>query len=129
MTQKDYINQILTPVVKPWIQQHQSFVLEEDQDSGHGTSRSNIVRTWKHDNGLQSYFNCSSSPDLSPIENTWQPLKQYVQKYQHWDPSETRQLAYEGWDTIRQYWINKQVNTMPKRLQNVIDVEGRMTGW
>lgn len=37
----------------------------------------NIVRTWKErkENGLESYFNCHSSPDLAPIENCWQPVK------------------------------------------------------
>ncbi|KAF1977077.1 hypothetical protein BU23DRAFT_662430 [Bimuria novae-zelandiae CBS 107.79] len=69
MTQRAYINQILKPIVKPWIKHQPSFVLEEDRDSGHGTSKSNIVRTWKQANSLNSYFNYSSSPDLLPIEN------------------------------------------------------------
>jgi hypothetical protein len=30
MTQKDYINQILKPVVQPWIDRGDDFVLEED---------------------------------------------------------------------------------------------------
>lgn len=38
MTQQAYINQILDLIVKPWIWHHPYFVLEEDQDSGHGTS-------------------------------------------------------------------------------------------
>jgi hypothetical protein len=69
MTQRAYIDMILEPVVKPWLKDRKSFILEEDQDLGHSTSQINIVRTWKQQNGLQSYFNCSSSPDLAPIEN------------------------------------------------------------
>lgn len=69
MTQQVYIDQILEPVVKPWIESGQHFVLEEDGDSGHGPGKSNIVRTWKEQHGLKHYFNCASSPDLSPIEN------------------------------------------------------------
>ncbi|KAF2193554.1 hypothetical protein K469DRAFT_734875 [Zopfia rhizophila CBS 207.26] len=90
MTQKDYIKQILEP----------QFILEEDRDSGHGPSKSNIVRTWKQKHNLQHYFNYHSSPDLSPIENCWQPPKQY--------------LAIEGWD---------------KRLKDVIAKEGQLTGY
>lgn len=39
-----------------------NFVLEEDGDSRHGTGKSNIVRTWKEQNGLEAYFNCHDSP-------------------------------------------------------------------
>ena len=44
MSHEVYINQILEPVVKPWIQSGQDFVLKEDDDSGHGTGSNNIVR-------------------------------------------------------------------------------------
>jgi len=44
MTLQDYRDQILEPIVKPWIQEEQDFVLKEDGDSGHGLSKSNIVR-------------------------------------------------------------------------------------
>ena len=47
MSQQVYIDQILEPIVKPWIQTHQDFVLEEDGNSGHGPGKLNIVRIWK----------------------------------------------------------------------------------
>ncbi|KAF2194324.1 hypothetical protein K469DRAFT_727625 [Zopfia rhizophila CBS 207.26] len=68
------------------------FILEEDGDSGHGPGKSNIGRTWKQKHDLKHYFNCPSSPDLSPIENCWQPPKQY----------DTRELALEGWERVSQ---------------------------
>ena len=70
MTQDVYINQILIPVVLPWILRGEDFVLEEDGDSGHGPSSANRVRRWKHQHGLDYYFNCGLSPDLAPIENS-----------------------------------------------------------
>ena len=96
MSQRVYIDQILGPVVKPWIEAHHDFVLEEDGDSGHGPGKSNIVRTWKQENNLEYYFNCHSSPDLSPIENCWQPVKQHLHKYPHWDDNTTKELISEG---------------------------------
>jgi hypothetical protein len=85
MTQKAYIEQILEPIVQPWIDRGDDFVLEEDGDSGHGPPRSvgNIVKTWKKDHGLEHYFNCPGSPDLTPIEDAWQPTKQHVRHYGH----------------------------------------------
>ena len=60
MCQKVYIDQILEPIVKSWIDAHYNFVLEEDGDSGYGPGKSNIVYTWKEANGLEFYFNSHS---------------------------------------------------------------------
>lgn len=64
MTYQVYINSILKPVIKPWLEAGHEFVLE-DGDSGHGTGRANPVRKWK------CYLNCAHSPDLGPIKNCW----------------------------------------------------------
>ena len=112
MSQRVYIDQILDPIVKPWLDQGHNFVLEEDGDSGHGPGKSNIVRTWKEEHGLEHYFNCPSSPDLSPIENCWQPVKQELYKYPHWDDETTKGLIYEGWSHVSQGFINEKVVTI-----------------
>ena len=54
MNHQAYIGKILELIVKPWIEAKQDFVLEEDGDSGPG--KSNIVRTWKQEHGLEFYF-------------------------------------------------------------------------
>ena len=129
MSQRVYIDSILEPIVKPWIEAKHDFVLEEDGDSGHGPGKSNIVRTWKQNNDLKHYFNCPCSPDLAPIENCWQAPKQYLKKYPHWDDDTTKGLIYEGWANVSQAFINERVSTMPDRLRAVLDGEGKMTGY
>ena len=94
------------PIVKP---AHHDFLLEEDGDSGHGPGKSNVVRIWKEQNGLESYFNSHNSPDLAPIENCWQPVKQTLRKYQGWDDATTKELIYEGWTHVTQKFINEKV--------------------
>jgi hypothetical protein len=71
ITMKVYRDEILEGVVKPWLRRGDYFVLEEDRDSSHGIGGSDrsIVKQWKKKNGLHHYFNCSTSPDLAPIEN------------------------------------------------------------
>ena len=123
-----YRDVILEPVVKPWIKYGQHFILEEDDDSGHGTGKNNIVRTWKEQNGLEYYFNYHSSPDLSPIKNCWQAPKAYIRKYPHWDDRSIRSLIYKGWSTVSQKEINKKVHSMPQRLKDMIELDGQMTG-
>jgi hypothetical protein len=129
LTLKVYLEQILKPIVKPCIENHPRFVLEEDGDSGHETGSKNIVRTWKQENKLKHYFNCASSPDLCPIENMWQVPKQKLRKYPHWDDHTTKGLIYEGWSHVSQKYINEKFSTMSERLKVVIEEEGRMTGY
>lgn len=43
-----HIDQILEPVIKPWLLAGHDFALEEDGDSGHGKAKNkNIGRIWK----------------------------------------------------------------------------------
>jgi len=128
MSQQVYRDVNLQPVIKPWLDVGQRFILEEDGDSGHGPSKQNIVRTWKQQNGLQYYFNCANSPDLAPIENCWRAPKQTLKKYPHWDDSTTREQIREGWEALQQKTINKWIDSMPQRLQDVIDSDGQLTG-
>jgi len=126
MTLLDYKDQILNSVIKLWIQQEDDFVLEEDDNSGHRTGKSNIVRKWKAKNRLKLYFNCASSSDLSPIENCWQLTKVQLRKYLHWDEATTKDLIYKSWrDLVSQDFINRRVKSVPWRLQDIIDSRGQ----
>ena len=130
MSMEIYINTILDPVVKPWIEQGDDFVMEEDGDSGHGArSKNNPVVKWKKQHGLESYYNCASSPDLSPIENCWQIPKRHISKYLHWDDTTMKDLAREGWAKMSQHFINERIKTMPDRFRAVISGGGVMTGY
>ena len=62
MSQRVYIDQILQPIVKPWIEAHYDFVLEEDGDSGHGPGKSNVVRTWKETNSTSTVTHHQTLP-------------------------------------------------------------------
>lgn len=39
MSQDVYVKKILEPMIKPWIERRDEFILEENEDSGHGTRR------------------------------------------------------------------------------------------
>lgn len=104
-------------------------MLEEDGDSGHRPGKSDIVRTWKQENNLEYYFNWHPSPDLSPIENCWQSVKQNRHKDPHWDDNTTKELIYEGWTHVSRDFINDKVALMPERLEAVRAGEGEMTDY
>lgn len=123
MTQVVYLN-LLKQELADW---PAHWALEEDGDSGHGKSANNPVRKWKEAQGLKYYFNCTYSPDLAPIENAWQAPKAALAKTDAWDDDTIWEVAEEAWNKMKQKTINKWVETMPLRLQTVIDMEGQMT--
>ncbi len=121
------IDQILKPVVKPWLLEKQDFVLEEDGDSWYDKAKNcNIVTNWEEENNIEYFFNCASFPDFSPIENCRQPLKQHLKKYPHSDGRTINQLIVEGWDLVSQRYINEKCRSIPKRLRAVNKAEGDM---
>ena len=125
MTQKVYL-ELLQAECTSW---PSDAVLEEDRDSGHGTSESNPIRTWKEQQCLLHYFNCVRSPDLSPIENAWQAPKAHVRKFASWDDESVWKVSQEGWNKLPQKTINAWIDSMPARLQAVIDGKGQMTAY
>ena len=122
-----YINSILGPVVKPWLEAGHDFVLKEDGDLGHGSGWATRVRKWKEEQGLKTYFNCAHSP--TPIENCRPIPQSRVRKYPHWGDSTWEELIREGWARVSQEFINSKVDEMPERLQAVLDSHGNMTGY
>ena len=130
MSQSVYIDQILRPYVKEWIDNGDSFILEEDRDSGHGPNDNyNKVRKYKNEIGLDFYFNSPKSPDISVIESSFQPLKQFLAHTGHFDIETLKQRAEKGWNEhLSQAFINKQVQGMEDRIYDLLDGDGRMTG-
>ncbi|KAL8367198.1 hypothetical protein RB599_010276 [Gaeumannomyces hyphopodioides] len=127
MTLKVYRDKILEPVVGQWIRDGHNFVLEEDNDSGHGTGKKNIVKTWKEENGLQSYWNCSVSPDIPAIEKAWQAPKNKVGGQPVYNDETVIELAEEAWKDQAQETINGYVDEIPRILSKIIEGEGKMT--
>jgi len=131
MSLQIYHDEILEGVVRPWLDAGQHFVLEEDGDSGHGTGRNstNIVKDWKEAHGLKHYFNTPGSPDLSPIENCWRAVKQYVRANVSITGPSLIELVLAGWARITKASINKMVDSMVERMKAVLAGDGQMTGY
>jgi hypothetical protein len=138
MTKELYLKQILKGTVKKWKEKGEDFVLEEDRDSGHGTSKKRRkdgtfacpVARWKEENGVESFFNAPASPDLSPIENAW--------GYEKHDLRQQDQLQYEHFkaEIMRVWWsIPEQLienlilgrrDGMKARIEEMFNHDGRM---
>jgi hypothetical protein len=67
------------------------------------------------------------SPDINPIENLWSLLETKIRKCK----CSSRQMLIENlkdeWDKIGQEVSANLVNSMPRRLQAIIDAKGLHT--
>lgn len=102
------------------------FVFQDDNAPVH---RANSVLTWKEENLISSLPWPAQSPDLNPIEHLWDHLGRKVQKHKP-QPKNRRELIAvleEEWVKIEENVLEKLVNSMPKRVKDVISSKGYPT--
>lgn len=96
----------------------------QDNDPKHTSYR---VRTWLLYNCRNVIKTPAQSPDLNVIENLWLTLKNKVNSAPISNRNELKVKITEAWDTISPEYTRKLVESMPRRLQAVIDNEGGPT--
>ncbi|KAI7942321.1 hypothetical protein MJO28_012348 [Puccinia striiformis f. sp. tritici] len=72
----------------------------------------------------------SQSPDLNPIENVWKVLKTNVQNFYHpRSVDEMHEALRQAWDDFPSSTLIHIIDSMPGRMQAVIEAEGGPTRW
>lgn len=68
------------------------------------------------------------SPDLSPIENVWPYMKDWMElqvpDIQDLELPALRELVEEAWQAVPEDWLRRLAHSMPRRLQMCIDAGG-----
>ena len=81
--------------------------------------------------GMECWQHPPNSPDLNPIENIWYLIKHIVTtEYSHITSESELQLAVNHiWDSFDNDQFNYLIESMPERLQAVVDAKGGSTKW
>jgi hypothetical protein len=139
MTKEVYLKQILKGTVKKWKERGEDFILEEDRDSGHGTSKKRRkdgqficeVARWKEQNGVESFFNAPASPDLSPIENAWGYEKREIRQQDRLQYDHFKAEILQIWVDIPEQLVENLIlgrrDGMKARIEEMFAHDGRMT--
>lgn len=101
-----------------------NFMFYQDNDPKH--------TSWNAKNWL--LYNCpkvlatpAQSPDMNPIEHLWGELKKRLASRCVSSKSQLKQAVLEEWEKIEPTYCKKLVESMPRRLQEVIKYKGRST--
>lgn len=127
LTAARYINEILQDFVTPYAPFiGENFILMHDNARPHAAR---IVTEYLNEVGIPPMAWPSRSPDLNPIEHVWDMLGRKVRSRV---PSprtldELRNVLLEEWEAIPQHAIYSLIESMPRRMNAVIQARGGNT--
>lgn len=130
MTAARYRQQVLEPLLLEFYQEmSEERGLVAFQQDGAGCHRAGVTRKWLKDHLIDVFPHPASSPDMSPIEAVWHVLKEKIRKRPRSPTTqeELKQAVYEAWDEITEEEIDKYVQSMQNRVQDLINAKGGHT--
>ena len=94
-----------------------NWVLLEDNDPKH---KAKIVQQYREEKNIERITWPSNSPDLNPIENVWNVMKNQVAELQPSNLTQLQSLIKKVWNNFPQKMAQNLINSMPSRLNQVI---------
>ena len=103
-----------------------TYVFQHDNDPKHTTK---IVNKFIDENGTSVLPWPPQSMDLNPTEHLWDELERQIPKTQRYTKSKFITAIESKWNEITADTLKKLINSMPRRLLEVIKVKGYQTSY
>jgi transposase len=102
----------------------EEWIFQHDNDPKH---TSKVVKDWLASNRIQVLKWPAQSPDLNPIENLWKELGHRVGSRNHSNRVDLLQHLQEEWAKIPSDFLEKLIESMPRRCEAIIASKGIAT--
>lgn len=118
--------EILQTKMKPFAVDNmpQNWVFQQDNDPKH---KSNLVKNWLNHNNITVLDWPAQSPDLNPIENLWGMFEREMQGQKYSKTEDLFEALHKHWNQLSKGYLEKLVDSMPRRCQEVIKNKGYCT--
>ena len=124
----DSYRQVLETEMVPYARAHFgcNFLFQQDNAPAHRARR---TQEFFQEEDIEQLPWPAYSPDLNPIEHCWDGLDRAVRKreVQPTTLNELEQALVQEWVALSQRYINKLVESVPRRIQAVIRARGGHT--
>ena len=123
---KIYQQGLLPSVSNLFGSDNNDWILQEDNDPKH---TSNMAKNWKYEHSINILSWPSNSPDLNPIENIWGIMKVKIMEYNSKNLKGLTKSILSIWKNFDQDLARNLVDSMPNRIQMVIQAKGDYIGY
>lgn len=103
---------------------NRQFMLQQDNDPKH---TSKVAQEYFKRKRISVLEWAPQSPDMNPIENLWSIFKRQLPRYNRLSKQECFNTIKSAWNAIDPELTKSLVESMPRRLQAVIDAKGGPT--
>jgi hypothetical protein len=115
----------LLPSAQRWFTRKNIYwLLQEDNDPKH---RNHLCTAWKQENDVDVLDWPLQSPDANPIENVWALMKFKLRGKKIWTVKQLFRQIRLIWRSLSPDYAIKLVESMPRRVQSIIDNGGDWT--
>lgn len=117
------------PLLEQFCQDHPDIVVMQDGAPSHWARRT--ISDFNERRIRLKRFP-PQSPDLNPIEDVWNIMKDWIQRNHPQiieDLEQLRLIVQSAWDAVGRERLGWLISTMPQRIQAVINARGGPTVW